>query len=132
MTPLWWHRVLQLGDSGPDVVAVQSILGGPACGVFDKYTHMLVKGAQVAAGIPADGVVDEATARAIGPRATDALVPEWYKGEPLCPGTQGFRLVLPHHDEAWLRRFQGNHSLTVNGCIDEETARALSAAGEVV
>lgn len=132
MTPLWWHRPLRLGDTGPDVVAVQTILGGPVGGVFDKYTHMLVRGAQTAAGIPPDGVVDEATAQAIGPRATDALVPDWYKGTPLLPGTQGFSRVLPHHDEAWVRRFQGNHSLTVTGFIDEDTARALSAAGEVV
>lgn len=127
MPPLWWSRVLVCGDRGPDVEAVQRKLGLPVTGEFDLSTTFAVRGFQKAEGLAGTGEVDEITAAALGPRAADRLVPEWYPGEPLFPGDQGYDLVLGDRDEAWLRRLQGTHGLPPTGVIDEPTARLIGA-----
>ncbi len=55
-------RVLRLGDSGPDVAALQELLKVPATGTFDAATRKKVKKAQRSAGVKANGVV---TAKAL-------------------------------------------------------------------
>ena len=127
MPPLWWSRPLVCGDSGPDVEAVQRKLGLPVTGEFDLSTVFAVRGFQKSVGLDGTGEVDAATAAALGPRATDALTPDWYPGEPLYPGFQAYDLVLGDHDEAWLRRLQGTHGLPPTGVIDEPTARLIGA-----
>lgn len=127
MTPMWWTRDLLIGDAGPDVEAVQRILGLVTTGDYDLTTALAVRGVQRLAGLETTGAVDNPTAVAIGPRSTDSLTPQWYQGEPLYPGDQGYDLVVPHGDESWLRRFQGHHGVAPTGVIDETTARLLGA-----
>jgi peptidoglycan hydrolase-like protein with peptidoglycan-binding domain len=52
---------LQLGDSGPDVEVVQSILGLPANALFDTPTEAAVKDFQKSFLLPASGIVDQDT-----------------------------------------------------------------------
>ncbi|HKX65712.1 MAG TPA: peptidoglycan-binding protein [Intrasporangium sp.] len=53
--------VLRLGDNGPQVVAVQRLLGVRATGVFDERTRAAVKEAQARAGLASTGVVASRT-----------------------------------------------------------------------
>jgi peptidoglycan hydrolase-like protein with peptidoglycan-binding domain len=52
---------LKLGDSGPDVEFVQSILGLPVDGYFDSSTEAAVQAFQKAVALPAGGIVDQGT-----------------------------------------------------------------------
>lgn len=98
-------------------------------GVMDNNTVAAVRGFQVALGIQPSGWVDEDTARALGPRASDSLLPDWFKGCDLHPGDEGYDLAIAPIGEgqAALRRFQGNHGLPATGVIDAETALLLRA-----
>lgn len=129
MTPLWYERLLMLGDFGPDVGVVQRKLGLPVTDLFDQSLVIAVRGLQLEAGIEQSGAVDEETAIVLGPRYGDGLPPDWYKGSPLYPGEQAYGLVLGERDEDWLRRFQGSRGLQPTGIIDEDTALLLGAAG---
>ena len=53
--------VLREGDTGPQVVAVQRLLGLRVTGVFDRVTRDAVKKAQAAAGLASTGVVASRT-----------------------------------------------------------------------
>ena len=53
--------VLRAGDSGPQVVAVQRLLGVAQTGVFDLVTREAVKAAQARAGLASTGVVASRT-----------------------------------------------------------------------
>ncbi len=76
------RRILQQGDSGPDVVILQKALGIPADGEFGEVTDAAVKGFQAAAGLTADGVVGSATWAAVDElvkrlaAGSDGLTPE--------------------------------------------------------
>jgi peptidoglycan hydrolase-like protein with peptidoglycan-binding domain len=52
---------LKLGDSGPDVEFVQSILGLPVDGYFDSSTEAAVQAFQKTFALPAGGIVDQDT-----------------------------------------------------------------------
>jgi peptidoglycan hydrolase-like protein with peptidoglycan-binding domain len=52
---------LKLGDSGPDVEFVQSILGLPVDGYFDSSTEAAVQAFQKTFALPAGGIVDQET-----------------------------------------------------------------------
>ena len=53
--------VLRLGDNGPQVAAVQQVLGVRVTGVFDERTRKAVKAAQARAGLASTGVVASRT-----------------------------------------------------------------------
>jgi peptidoglycan hydrolase-like protein with peptidoglycan-binding domain len=53
--------VLRLGDTGPQVAAVQRVLGVQVTGVFDERTRSAVKEAQAKAGLASTGVVASRT-----------------------------------------------------------------------
>jgi len=53
--------VLRVGDRGPQVIAVQRLLGVPTTGVFDLATREAVKAAQARAGLASTGVVASRT-----------------------------------------------------------------------
>jgi peptidoglycan hydrolase-like protein with peptidoglycan-binding domain len=53
--------VLREGDTGPQVVAVQRLLGIRVTGVFDPVTREAVKRAQAGAGLASTGVVASRT-----------------------------------------------------------------------
>ena len=61
--PFAAHRttVLRLGDTGPQVSAVQRVLGVRVTGVFDERTRAAVKEAQARAGLASTGVVASRT-----------------------------------------------------------------------
>jgi peptidoglycan hydrolase-like protein with peptidoglycan-binding domain len=53
--------VLRVGDTGPQVAAVQRVLGLRVTGVFDERTRQAVKAAQARAGLASTGVVASRT-----------------------------------------------------------------------
>ncbi|MEO7448553.1 MAG: peptidoglycan-binding domain-containing protein, partial [Humibacillus sp.] len=53
--------VLREGDAGPQVIAVQRLLGVRVTGVFDRVTRDAVKAAQSGAGLASTGVVASRT-----------------------------------------------------------------------
>ena len=53
--------VLREGDTGPQVVAVQRLLGVRVTGVFDRITRDAVKAAQAGGGLASTGVVASRT-----------------------------------------------------------------------
>lgn len=55
------RRTIEKGDSGPDVVYLQTALGIPADGEFGSVTEAAVKGFQTATGLACDGSVGPAT-----------------------------------------------------------------------
>ena len=61
--PFVQHRatVLRAGDSGPEVGAVQRLLGVRETGVYDAATREAVKAAQARAGLASTGVVASRT-----------------------------------------------------------------------
>jgi peptidoglycan hydrolase-like protein with peptidoglycan-binding domain len=52
---------LKLGDSGPDVEFVQSVLGLPVDGYFDSSTEAAVQAFQKSVALPPGGIVDQDT-----------------------------------------------------------------------
>lgn len=66
--PLWYRRVLQEGDHGLDVQAMQRRFGSllVADGAFGPATTRAVKRTQANHNLPVDGVVGPATAHVIG------------------------------------------------------------------
>ena len=53
--------VLRIGDRGPQVLAVQRLLGVPPTGVFDLATREAVKAVQARAGLASTGVAASRT-----------------------------------------------------------------------
>jgi peptidoglycan hydrolase-like protein with peptidoglycan-binding domain len=130
VSPLWWVRTIRIHDFGADVRAVQQICGLPQSGLYDYDTALTVRGAQLLLGLPPTGEVDEATAVHLGPRSDDDLAPEWYKDEPLYPGSPEYDVVTgPMGGEAAVRRTQGQYGLAPTGIIDQQTALILGAIG---
>lgn len=60
-------RLLLLGVEGPDVVALQTMLGIAADGIFGEHTENAVKVFQAANGLVADGIVGSKTWVALYP-----------------------------------------------------------------
>jgi len=59
------ERRLRRGDTGPDVKALQKLLGVKKTGTFNKKTRKAVKKVKVAAGLNANGVVGTKALKAI-------------------------------------------------------------------
>lgn len=129
MPPLWFVRIIGPRDHGPDVSIVQRLLGLIPDGKYGFGTQMVVRGFQRGIGLPLSGYVDEETAIALGPRATDGITPEWFSQD-IHPGEPEYSIVLDiFGDEAGLRRFQGNHGRPPTGVVDETTARLIEGLG---
>jgi len=126
VTPAWFRRTLVKGASGPDVGAVQSILRCYPSGVMDEWTLAVVRGVQVAHGLPVTGRVDAETAAVIGPREREVreMPPEWF-GQEYATAEAAVRRILGAADEDTVRRFQSAHQLTVTGRVDAATAVAM-------
>jgi len=65
-TPSWYHRPLGPGDTGPDVVVLQRLIGSTPDGSYGPITTARVRVAQLQAGLEADGRVGPDEARALG------------------------------------------------------------------
>jgi hypothetical protein len=70
--------VLSRGSSGADVKELQSLLGIGADGIFGSGTEAKVKSFQMSKGLPATGIVDQATWTVLlgGKAPKSALTPE--------------------------------------------------------
>jgi peptidoglycan hydrolase-like protein with peptidoglycan-binding domain len=129
MAPTWWRRELVVGDRGPDVATAQRLLGLEADGVFTDATAVVVRGLQVAVGLPAHGAIDEATASALGHSVVEDALPDWWDGAPIPPGDGRYETATGGRDEAWVRRFQGDHGHPPTGILTETIARMIHAGG---
>jgi len=134
----WFSRILTIGCIGADVELVQRKLrGNNISGTYDAETASRVRGIQFADKLPVTGVVDSATADAIGESVRLGMVPDWFSRN-LALGDAGddvtrlrTLLVLPPGDrfdasvEAAVRRFQSAHHLPLTGQIREVDATVL-------
>lgn len=67
MVPEWYHRDLQLGDHGDDVLAMTSLLGMTDMGtVFDHMAEDVLRRFQSAHSLPTTGKLSEQDAIALG------------------------------------------------------------------
>lgn len=137
MTPHWYVRDLSLGMHGEDVAVLRRLIGLPPSKEYDRDVEVHVKGEQRAAGLPATGIVDEATAAAIGETQRYGLVPRWYT-RTLILGDAGADVgqlryllgfprtgLLDEDVEAAVRRFQSQHRIAPTGIVDQQTAVVL-------
>lgn len=126
MIPAWWHRPVGPGDTGPDVMALQRLLGLIPDGAYDEATASCVRGLQVLEGLDVTGFVDDSTATALGPLASETITPQWWSGD-IHPGEVGWEWVIKLvGDEDGLRRLQGNNHLTPTGVVNRATALRLA------
>lgn len=139
MTPAWFHRVLDEGDTGDDVLIVQRKLGVPLTGVMDTTTMARVRGFQRTHGLEETGTMTKKTADKVGDKASKGTTPDWYTRK-LSEGDVGqdvsaLRIALGqpnlpvHYDNALadaVRRFQSSVGIKPNGTFDKATAVALA------
>ncbi|MFH1466269.1 MAG: peptidoglycan-binding domain-containing protein [Pseudomonadota bacterium] len=137
--------VLQRGSRGPEVEAVQARLNelglGPitADGIFGRGTAEAVARFQQAAGLAADGRVDErthgelcATRAPLGPGCDPTVLrrcQEALQAQGFAPGTPDG--LWGSRTEGAVRRFQADRALPVTGRIDERTWGTLLGAPSV-
>ena len=133
----WFSRVLTIGMVGEDVRLVQRKLRSNVSGVYDADTASRVRGLQFADKLPVSGMVDSATADAIGENVRAGITPDWY-GRELGLWSEGedvqtLRTMLGLKDhggfdrdvEAAVRRFQSAHRLPLTGRVCEADAVAI-------
>lgn len=126
-SPRWFYRDLSLGDTGDDVLIVQRRLVAPLTGVFDDDTAARVRGVQKMARKKQTGVVDAATAEAIGEKATAGQMPEWFgtdRADQRVRDLLGLSMLEPLGEA--LLRYQSENGLDLSGELDEPTARLLA------
>ena len=66
LPPRWYVRELDLGDCGPDVHALRSLLGFTPDGVYDASVRAAVLRYRSGAGLPLKGNVDQDVAMLLG------------------------------------------------------------------
>lgn len=66
MSPSWYTRAIGLGDQGPDVLAVQTILRTEPTGVYDDALAQRVRGYRRLCHLPHGSGVDLALANRLG------------------------------------------------------------------
>lgn len=138
MIPLWYRRVIQEGDTGPDVVIVRRKLGLVPDGPFDRSVIERVRGMTN----DKTAIVDEVVATLIGESEANkaGLLPEWFvrplERHDIGEDVRALRRILDvwddnrfEHDlEDAVRRFQSAHDLVPDGKVDERLARLLGDA----
>lgn len=123
--PSWFWRELWTGDTGSDVAVVALKLGSTTRAMDDELLAR-VRGFQRAQHLPVTGIVDLATARALGESATYGLTPQWF-GPPI--DYEGLRRALrcsPWDDlDSAIRRFQSAHRHEPDGVVTELLATEI-------
>jgi len=133
----WYSRILTIGCVGADVELVQRKLrASTLSGVYDAETASRVRGIQWADKLLVTGMVDAATADAIGESIRFGFTPDWFNRDlavgdngddvaRLCTliGCAGVRFDTAV--EAAVRRFQSAHHLPLTGQVREKDAVAL-------
>ena len=87
--PHWYHRIVMVGDTGPDVRAIRTVLNLAPEGAYDERCAALVRGRQRMHSMPTDGHVGPQTARILGEPADYGQVPLWWQGRNLHYGVKG-------------------------------------------
>jgi len=127
------HRILRLGMTGPDVVALQRALGLPADGVFGRATDRAVRAFQREHGLLVDGEVGVHTRGAIAAelrgQAGDEVLRLHSRGPDVVRLQRALGILAdgdfgPHTLHA-VRAFQASHGLVVDGEVGPHTAAAL-------
>lgn len=136
MPPLWFRRVIKIGDEGADVRVVRRKLGLFPDGPFDRACIERIKFMAKDSKVE---VVDEAVATMLGESEANkaGLTPEWFTRplelHSIGEDVRALRRVLGVWDdnrfevdcEAAVRRFQSANGLDPDGKVDEALARKL-------
>jgi hypothetical protein len=123
---------LQRNSKGSDVKALQQFLGIDDDGDFGPITENAVKSWQTANGLPATGIVDRATAEAMGYATTDAteradiignLIIERHHLPPheYVPGQHPKQWIFLHHTAGWNNPFN-----TIDGWARDTNGRVAT------
>lgn len=138
MVPLWYRRVIQMGDTGPDVRIVRRKLGLIPDGPFDRAAIERIRGMTN----DKTDVVDEVIATLLGESEANkaGLTPEWFtrplERHDIGEDVRALRAILgvwddnrfEHDLEDAVRRFQSARGLLPDGKVNEELARLLGDA----
>jgi len=137
MTPSWWHREIDVGDSGRDVEIVRRLISAPPGDTYEEEDAVTVRGTQKKNDLPVTGTVDAATAEVLGEPADAGQRPTWFHDTFALwaegPDVRRARelLELPSDDrfdpdmEAAVRRLQSAHGLPLTGELGEAEALLL-------
>ena len=134
----WFSRVLTIGMVGEDVALVQRKLRAVnVSGTYDADTASRVRGVQFADKLPVNGMVDAATADAIGENVRAGIIPDWYarelglwsEGDDVQTlrkllGVSGYGRFDRAVEQA-VRRFQSAHHLPLTGRVTQKDAIAI-------
>jgi len=140
--PAWFQRDVSEGDRGGDVWVARKLLGCVEGRDFDLSVTAAVRGAQLRAGLPVTGVLDERTAAVLGDPGWAVALPSWWDG-PVGPGSSPEAVGAVSRAlggpvtyrwtralERAVRRAQGQHGIAPTGRVCEETARCLQVLPE--
>jgi peptidoglycan hydrolase-like protein with peptidoglycan-binding domain len=130
-------ELLQIGDRGPRVAALQRALGIQADGIFGPRTRAAVRAFQKRHGLLVDGIVGPQTraalARERNPTRSSGMPKIGSRGPAVAAlqrrlGIPADGIFGPQTHRA-VRRFQARHGLTVDGIVGPQTRAALNRGG---
>jgi peptidoglycan hydrolase-like protein with peptidoglycan-binding domain len=107
-------------------VQVQRRLGLLSTGSYDQATSDAVRSFQLANGLMATGVVDEATWLALEALVRAGLRPTWADSPEAVSEARRRLAARPDEDLGnAVRRFQSARGLPLTGLLDDDTVRAI-------